>query len=237
MSSLYGNELQDCLVSSGRLIEALETLEDWLIRVEPDLAEVKVTSGPLPDYFRFTTGRLPVDFRFEKYFKLIDGDLDTVESLIEQHNQLKKEFKNHERSFMSLRGQANNLSTVDSAWIKPQIAGLTTRWEHLRNLANRRDEKLEQARKRAQEFQNRLNDNLKWLGGAEDQLEQISTWIDNSSENVDDAKDAFQNLKIDFAARQKEIDKTFEAGNKILSNSHSSSIPTIKHWLGALNAG
>ena len=48
MSSLYGNELQDCLVSSGRLIEALETLEDWLIRVEPDLAEVKVTSGPLP---------------------------------------------------------------------------------------------------------------------------------------------------------------------------------------------
>ena len=87
------------------------------------------------------------------------------------------------------------------------------------------------------EFQNRLNDNLKWLGGAEDQLEQISSWIDNSSENVDEAKDAFQNLKIDFAARQKEIDKTFETGNKILSNSHSSSIPTIKHWLGALNAG
>ena len=57
-------------------------------------------------------------------------------------------------------------------------------------------------RKRAQEFQNRLNDNLKWLGGAED-LEQISSWIDNSSENIDGAKDAFQNLKIDFAARQK----------------------------------
>ena len=150
---------------------------------------------------------------------------------------MKKEFKNHERSFMSLRGQANNLSTVDSAWIKPQIAGLTTRWEHLRSLAARRDEKLEQSRKRAQEFQNRLNDNLKWLGGAEDQLEQISSWIDNSTENVDEAKDAFQNLKIDFAARQKEIDKTFETGNKILSNSHSSSIPTIKHWLGALNAG
>ena len=50
MSSLYGNELQDCLVSSGRLIEALETLEDWLIRVEPDLAEVKVS-------FRLTSGQ------------------------------------------------------------------------------------------------------------------------------------------------------------------------------------
>ena len=49
VSSLYGNELQDCLVSSGRLIEALETLEDWLIRVEPDLAEVKVN-------FRSTSG-------------------------------------------------------------------------------------------------------------------------------------------------------------------------------------
>ena len=49
VSSLYGNELQDCLVSSGRLIEALETLEDWLIRVEPDLAEVKVS-------FRSTSG-------------------------------------------------------------------------------------------------------------------------------------------------------------------------------------
>ena len=53
VSSLYGNELQDCLVSSGRLIEALETLEDWLIRVEPDLAEVKVS-------FRSTSGQLPV---------------------------------------------------------------------------------------------------------------------------------------------------------------------------------
>ena len=53
VSSLYGNELQDCLVSSGRLIEALETLEDWLIRVEPDLAEVKVS-------FRLTSGQLPV---------------------------------------------------------------------------------------------------------------------------------------------------------------------------------
>ena len=68
----------------------------------------------------------------------------------------------------------------------------------------------------SEEFQNQLNDNLKWLGGAEDQLEQISAWIDAADcANIDEAKDAFQNLKIDLAARQKEIDKTFETGNKI----------------------
>ena len=35
----FVKDLQDSMVSSGRLIDALESLEEWLIRVEPELSE------------------------------------------------------------------------------------------------------------------------------------------------------------------------------------------------------
>ena len=45
------------LVSSGRLIEAVENLDDWLMKVEPELSDLKQ----------------------------IDGDVYTVNNLIDQH--------------------------------------------------------------------------------------------------------------------------------------------------------
>ena len=38
----------------------------------------------------------------------------------------------------------------DTAWIKPQIHGLSNRWNNLRALAKVREEKLDQAKERSQ---------------------------------------------------------------------------------------
>ena len=121
----YSRDIQESMVSSGRLIDALETLEEWLIRVEPELSE-----------------RRPVE-----------GDLDTVEKLIDQHREFKRDLEEREKSFAHLRRLASDLSAQDSAWMRPQISGLGTRWEELRTLSRKRDDKLARAKARAQEFQ------------------------------------------------------------------------------------
>ena len=57
LSSGFTAELENSLVSSGRLVEAVENLEDWLMKVEPELSDVKQ----------------------------IDGDVQTIQDLIGQH--------------------------------------------------------------------------------------------------------------------------------------------------------
>ena len=57
ISQAFTGDLQNSLVSSGRLIEAVENLEEWIMKVEPELSDLKQ----------------------------IDGDVFTVHNLIEQH--------------------------------------------------------------------------------------------------------------------------------------------------------
>ena len=99
LSADYGAELQASLVSSGKLIEALETLEDWLAKVEPGLRE----STP------------------------VDGDYDSVAMLVEAHEQLKVEIQHHEATLAQVGRLLNEVSHADSVWIKPQLNGLQGR--------------------------------------------------------------------------------------------------------------
>ena len=80
-----------------------------------------------------------------------------------------------------------------------------------------------------------MNENLHWLGESEDQLDRIASLIEN--DEMDLAQDACCDLKLDFEKKEKNIEKTFELGNAILSRCHPNSISTVKHWLGALKAG
>ena len=102
LSADYGAELQASLVSSGKLIEALETLEDWLAKVEPGLRE----STP------------------------VDGDYDSVAMLVEAHEQLKVEIQHHEATLAQVGRLLNEVSHADSVWIKPQLNGLQGRVTH-----------------------------------------------------------------------------------------------------------
>ena len=60
ISQAFTGDLQNSLVSSGRLIEAVENLEEWIMKVEPELSDLKQ----------------------------IDGDVFTVHNLIEQHRHV-----------------------------------------------------------------------------------------------------------------------------------------------------
>ena len=207
----YSRDIQDSMVSSGRLIDALETLEEWLIKVEPELSE-----------------RRPVE-----------GDLDTVEKLIEQHREFKRDLEERENSFAQLRRLASELSVADSAWMRPQISGLGSRWEGLRTLSRKRDDKLARAKARAQEFQDEVNNTLDWLGKAEERLDSIALLLDgeNTPSLVEKAKRHQTELESDFGKNKLQLDRAILLGNTILSNADSAAVGTLKHWIGALSAG
>ena len=62
----------------------------------------------------------------------------------------KKELDAKESTFSQLRRLAAELSPSDSAWIMPQISGLSQRWEKLRGLSRNRDDKLARSKESLQ---------------------------------------------------------------------------------------
>ena len=90
----------------------------------------------------------------------------------------KKELDSKENTFIQLRRLAGDLSPSDSAWITPQISGLSTRWEKLRGLSRNRDDKLARSKARAQDFADQYNDNVKWLNEAEQRVDAIALLLE-----------------------------------------------------------
>ncbi|CAG5094899.1 Oidioi.mRNA.OKI2018_I69.XSR.g13940.t1.cds [Oikopleura dioica] len=207
----FVKDLQDSMVSSGRLIDALESLEEWLIKVEPELSE-----------------RRP-----------LEGDLDTVERLLENHRDFKRELEERERSFSDIRRLVVDLSEQDAAWMRPQISGLGSRWENLRTLSRRRDDKLARAKVRAQEFQDEVNNTLNWLAIAEERLDNIAMLLDGDTSGslLDKAKRNQSDLVADMDKNKAQLDRAVQLGNGILTNADPDAVGTLKHWLGALTAG
>ena len=205
-SAEYSAELQASLVSSGKLIDALETLEDWLAKVEPGLRETQP----------------------------VDGDFDSVSMLIDAHEQLKSEIEHHELTLAQVARLIGEVSHADSVWIKPQLTGLQGRWDRLGRLCVIRDGALSRASERAEQFQNKLNDSLKRISELEDQLDAIATLIEENG--LDEAKHQFGDLESDFSHLERTIKKTYDLGNSILANPHPSAVETVKHWLDSLGA-
>lgn len=151
----------------------------------------------------------------------------------------KKELDSKENTFIQLRRLAGDLSPSDSAWITPQISGLSVRWEKLRGLSRNRDDKLARSKARAQDFADLYNDNVKWLNEAEQRVDAIALLLEaeNTPSLMDKSKRNHSELTAEFARRRENIDKTLELGNNILSNAHSEAIGPLKQSLGALSAG
>ena len=93
----------------------------------------------------------------------------------------KKELDSKENTFIQLRRLAGELSSSDSAWITPQISGLSTRWEKLRGLSRNRDDKLARSKARAQDFADQYNDNVKWLNEAEQRVDAIALLLESEN--------------------------------------------------------
>ena len=106
----------------------------------------------------------------------------------------KKELDSKENTFIQLRRLAGELSSSDSAWITPQISGLSTRWEKLRGLSRNRDDKLARSKARAQDFADQYNDNVKWLNEAEQRVDAIALLLESENTPSLMEKDRFHTI-------------------------------------------
>uniref|UniRef100_A0A668APM3 EF-hand domain-containing protein n=1 Tax=Myripristis murdjan TaxID=586833 RepID=A0A668APM3_9TELE len=136
------HKLEEALLFSGRFTDALQALNDWLYRAEPQLAE-----------------DVPVG-----------GDKDMVSNLIEKHKAFQKELGKRAGCIRTLKRSVRDLtrsSTADAHWLQEQMDELESRWEAVCKLSVTKQDRLEAALQQAEKFDGLVHTFMERLTEAE----------------------------------------------------------------------
>uniref|UniRef100_A0A673JT97 EF-hand domain-containing protein n=1 Tax=Sinocyclocheilus rhinocerous TaxID=307959 RepID=A0A673JT97_9TELE len=136
------HKLEEALLFSGRFTDALQALNDWLYRAEPQLAEdVSVC-----------------------------GEKDLVSNLIDKHKVFQRELGKRASCIRTLKRSVRDLtrsSTADAHWLQEQMEELEGRWEAVCKLSVSRQTRLEAALQQAEEFDGMVHSFLDHLWDVE----------------------------------------------------------------------
>uniref|UniRef100_A0A672L834 EF-hand domain-containing protein n=1 Tax=Sinocyclocheilus grahami TaxID=75366 RepID=A0A672L834_SINGR len=136
------HKLEEALLFSGRFTDALQALNDWLYRAEPQLAE-----------------DVPVC-----------GDKDLVSNLIDKHKVFQRELGKRASCIRTLKRSVRDLtrsSTADAHWLQEQMEELEGRWEAVCKLSVSRQTRLEAALQQAEVFDGMVHSFLDHLSDVE----------------------------------------------------------------------
>uniref|UniRef100_A0AAQ5YIY1 Microtubule actin crosslinking factor 1b n=1 Tax=Amphiprion ocellaris TaxID=80972 RepID=A0AAQ5YIY1_AMPOC len=136
------HKLEEALLFSGRFTDALQALNDWLYRAEPQLAE-----------------DVPVG-----------GDKDIVNNLIDKHKAFQKELGKRAGCIRTLKRSVRDLtrsSTADAHWLQEQMDELEGRWEAVCKLSVSKQDRLEAALQQAEKFDGLVHTFMERLTEAE----------------------------------------------------------------------
>uniref|UniRef100_A0A6Q2Y549 EF-hand domain-containing protein n=1 Tax=Esox lucius TaxID=8010 RepID=A0A6Q2Y549_ESOLU len=132
------HKLEEALLFSGRFTDALQALNDWLYRAEPQLAE-----------------DVPVG-----------GEKDMVSSLIDKHKVFQKELGKRTGCIRTLKRSVRDLtrsSTADAHWLQEQMDELEGRWEAVCKLSISKQARLEEALQQGERFDGLVHSFLEHL--------------------------------------------------------------------------
>ncbi len=150
-------KLEEALLFSGQFKEAIQALLDWLYKVEPQLAEDQP----------------------------VHGDLDTVNSLLEEHKAFQHELGKRQQQVSTVRKAAHELmekSDEDTSHLEAQLLDLTTKWDRVCKQSVTKQDRLQQALKEAEDFHKKTHTLLDWLAGAERHLRYQGNLPDDEDE-------------------------------------------------------
>uniref|UniRef100_A0A803JT26 Microtubule-actin cross-linking factor 1 n=1 Tax=Xenopus tropicalis TaxID=8364 RepID=A0A803JT26_XENTR len=137
------HKLEESLLFSGKFIDALQALMDWLYRAEPQLSE-----------------EMPVG-----------GDRDIVNDLLDKHKVFQKELGKRASCMKTLKHSVRDLSrggiSTDSHWLQRQMEELGHRWDLVCQLSVSKQARLEAALRQAEEFHSLVSSFLESLGESE----------------------------------------------------------------------
>ncbi|CAJ1061994.1 microtubule-actin cross-linking factor 1%2C isoforms 1/2/3/5 isoform X1 [Xyrichtys novacula] len=198
------HKLEEALLFSGRFTDALQALNDWLYRAEPQLAE-----------------DVPVG-----------GDKDMVHNLIDKHKAFQKELGKRAGCIRTLKRSVRDLtrsSTADSHWLQEQMDELESRWEAVCKLSVSKQDRLEAALQQAEKFDGLVHSFMEHLTEAERVLKYGV--IPEEEEGLlafrkqhEESMRALQTQAVDLQNIQC-------LGEEILASCHPDSIITLKSWI------
>ncbi|XP_053083867.1 microtubule-actin cross-linking factor 1, isoforms 6/7 isoform X3 [Pangasianodon hypophthalmus] len=198
------HKLEEALLFSGRFSDALQALNDWLYRAEPQVAE-----------------DVPVG-----------GEKDLVNNLIDKHKVFQKELGKRAGCIRTLKRSVRDLtrgSTADAHWLQGQMEELEVRWEAVCKLSVSRQTRLEAALRQAEEFDRMVHSFLDQLADIErvlkygvlpEEEEALLTFLAQHKESMSSLSD-----------HQVELECIQTLGEGILSSCHPDSVITIKSWI------
>ncbi|XP_055067802.2 microtubule-actin cross-linking factor 1, isoforms 6/7 isoform X1 [Misgurnus anguillicaudatus] len=203
-SSERQHKLEEALLFSGRFTDALQALNDWLYRAEPQLAE-----------------DVPVC-----------GEKDLVNNLIDKHKVFQRELGKRASCIRTLKRSVRDLtrsSSADAHWLQEQMEELESRWEAVCKLSVSRQARLEAALQQAEEFDGMVHSFLDHLA----EVERVLKYgvIPEEEEALLTFRTHHQESMSSLNAQQTALENIRKMGEEILSTCHPDSVITIKSWI------
>ncbi|XP_035528024.1 microtubule-actin cross-linking factor 1 [Morone saxatilis] len=198
------HKLEEALLFSGRFTDALQALNDWLYRAEPQLAE-----------------DVPVG-----------GDKDMVHNLIDKHKAFQKELGKRAGCIRTLKRSVRDLtrsSTADAHWLQEQMDELEGRWEAVCKLSVSKQDRLEAALQQAEKFDGLVHSFMERLTEAERILKYGV--IPEEEEGLLAFRKQHKESMSALQAQAVELQNIHCLGEEILASCHPDSIITLKSWI------
>ncbi|XDV39723.1 hypothetical protein PO909_008917 [Leuciscus waleckii] len=203
-SSERQHKLEEALLFSGRFTDALQALNDWLYRAEPQLAE-----------------DVPVC-----------GEKDLVTNLIDKHKVFQRELGKRASCIRTLKRSVRDLtrsSMADAHWLQEQMEELEGRWEAVCQLSVSRQARLEAALQQAEEFDVMVHSFLDHLSDVERVLKYGV--LPEEEEALLAFRTCHRESMSSLNDQQMELENIRKLGEEILSSCHPDSVITIKSWI------
>ncbi|XP_065222471.1 microtubule-actin cross-linking factor 1 isoform X5 [Planococcus citri] len=199
-------KLEEALLYCGQFKDALEALLDWLKKTEKQLSD----EGP------------------------VHGDLDTVNALIDQHKAFEQDLSNRASQLESVKETAKELirkaSPEDAATLRSQLNEIDSLWTRTNKLSERKNKRLMEALRDAEELHRSVHMLLEWLSDAEMKLRFAATLPEDDQETRNQLSE-HEKFMRELADKEHEKDATIALAQRILEKAHPDAVSVIKHWI------
>ncbi|XP_069738129.1 microtubule-actin cross-linking factor 1, isoforms 6/7-like [Phaenicophaeus curvirostris] len=201
-------QLEEQLLFSGKFAEALQALQDWLFRAEPQLSE----DAP------------------------VAGDRDLVGDLMDKHKAFQKELGKRAGCMRMLKRSVRDLTRGggggDSQWLQRQLEELSARWDLVCALSVCRQARLEAALRQAEEFQTLSQSFLRRLADSEKALKLLDARPEDEAA-LQQRQSALQELQQSLQCQQLELECIASLGDEILGACHPDAVIAVRSCVAA----
>ncbi|XP_067685972.1 microtubule-actin cross-linking factor 1, isoforms 6/7-like isoform X1 [Haliotis asinina] len=187
------NKLDEALLTSGRVSDAIQSLLEWLQKAEATISDEQQ----------------------------VLGDLDTVHMLYEQHRAIQQELAARETTVTTMK-TAGNIP-------RSQADELTELWERVNYLSDVRDNKLRDALKLAEEFQDVVTTMREFLPQAESALKFRALPEDEVA--IIQLIERHEKFQEELRNHQDTVDKIKALAEEILQACHPNAVRFVKYYL------